>query len=61
MRVTIQIQCDNDAFSDYPEGEIARILTEAARKILTPEGQDGFRLRDANGNHVGALSIQDDK
>ena len=44
---------DSESGGDYGE-EVARILGEAAAKIL--EGQTDFTLRDWNGNKVGSVT-----
>jgi hypothetical protein len=53
-KLEVSLQSDNDAFSRFPEQEIARILRELADAIEL-EGLEGrvFRLRDINGNTVG--------
>lgn len=48
MKMIIEIEMDNAAFDD-PE-EFKRIL-------LTVTGQDGQKLRDVNGNHVGYVQV----
>lgn len=50
----------NAAFVDVGrEQEIARILEEAAAKIEAQSSlDDGFSLRDLNGNRVGSVSVQ---
>ena len=57
--VRILIDTQNDAFSESPEYEVARILKGiAARRI--DEGvphEEGQKLSDINGNTVGYLSI----
>ena len=50
--LTIEIETSNEAFADGDEAaELARILREAARKIL--RGHTKFKLRDSDGSHVG--------
>ena len=57
--VTLSIATDNAAFEDDPRAEVARILREAATKVLdTPHG---FALRDLNGNTVGRLIWKDEE
>jgi hypothetical protein len=51
----IKIECDNAAFENDPLAEVARILREAADKL--EQGQDGFKLRDINGNTVGSADF----
>lgn len=56
-KITIVIECENDAFFEDPEAEAARILEEIARKIKTA----GFPItvRDYNGNVVGTVEVQE--
>jgi hypothetical protein len=54
---TLTIECDNAAFENDPLGEVARILREAAYQL--DQGQDGFKLRDINGNTVGSAAFED--
>lgn len=53
---TLEIKTDNAAFTDYREGEIARILSNLGENLeevnLNPDGDSGV-LVDANGNRVG--------
>ena len=50
----LQMACDNAAFGDEPGAEVARILTELARKVAGGFfEQDTGILRDENGNAVG--------
>jgi hypothetical protein len=60
MKVTITITCDNEAFTDYPAGELSRILTEYARRVRDRElvDLDRDRLMDANGNTVGEVRVR---
>jgi hypothetical protein len=55
MRLTLTIHCDNAAFDDHPEMEIARILRKAAQDI--DRGTFAAPLLDSNGNTVGKLKI----
>ena len=48
---TLRIEPDNDAFSDDPSLELARILQDVARKVA--DGQTTGTIRDSNGNRVG--------
>jgi hypothetical protein len=59
MKLTITIQMDNEAFDDGNEGrtEAARILRDVAKHL--EQGDDGRRLMDSNGNHVGRFEITD--
>lgn len=64
MRVTVKIQCDNDAFSSNPAYEVARILGELSEH-LNATGRlqvgDERTLFDGNGNTVGRFKVRDDK
>lgn len=55
-QVLITIDLGNDAFTDDRYTEIARILKTAANRIER-DGETDFRLRDNNGNTVGAVRI----
>jgi len=55
-QVLVTIECGNDAFDDAPASEVARILRRAADRIEN-DGDTDFRLRDVNGNTVGAVKI----
>jgi len=56
MKVTIKIQCDNEAFSDDPGIEVSRILRELADKMENGSFMD-YPCYDVNGNRVGDLKI----
>jgi hypothetical protein len=51
----LQIKCDNEAFSDDPGAELARLLREVANEI--EEGYQGGGLNDVNGNRVGSYTL----
>jgi len=53
MTFILKIDCDNAAFEGDPGAEVSRILRDAAGQI--DHGLDRVRLRDANGNTVGAF------
>jgi hypothetical protein len=57
MKLTLEIEMDNDAFSGYGQAhyEAARILSEAAYKI--EHGAWAFPLLDSNGNKVGEVKL----
>ncbi len=59
MEFIIKIQCDNAAFTNDPELEIARILRTAARHLETDglKALDNAALMDANGNKVGICLV----
>ena len=53
--VRLEIKTDNDAFSELPEMEVARILRDLADR-LERNGMPGnmsFHLHDLCGNNVG--------
>lgn len=51
---TLKISTDNDAFVGDPLSEVARIVAEVPRRLLS-EGGAG-KLRDVNGGTVGGYS-----
>lgn len=51
MEFTIKIDCDNAAFDQAPEAEVARILRDVAQRVV--QGQTTVMLFDYNGNQVG--------
>lgn len=59
MKLTIEIDCDNDAFTD-DTGEVTRYFAwNECRRIIDDLGDGGRedrRLRDTNGNRVGTLT-----
>lgn len=56
MKFIIEIDCDNAAFADECDAEVARILRSFADKLTarTVDLHDWPTLRDVNGNRVGA-------
>lgn len=58
---TVKISCDNAAFDECREQEIARILGAIAERI-TREGLTGYyeTIRDINGNDVGRFALKND-
>lgn len=56
-RITITLTTENDAFSDEPATEIARILRKLADVIESGLATDETPLRDINGNRVGVCVI----
>jgi len=52
-QVTILIETDNEAFTDEPSLELARILQSLASGNLNPG--DSINIRDINGNTVGSF------
>lgn len=63
MKTTISINMGNDAFTDHPGGEVARILRDLAARLDMDGsfGQHGYEetLRDYNGNTVGTISVSE--
>ncbi len=65
-RFTLTLDTENDSFGDdcYSRAkEIARILRSAAESLDTggiEAGDAPWRLRDSNGNSVGAYSLTGD-
>ena len=57
MIIKLEICCDNAAFADLPEEEVARILENAARR-LRRDGLCDQRLTDVNGNAVGEMTVE---
>lgn len=58
-RFSVNLSMDNDAFTEDPKGEVARIL----RKIAATIERDGFSgffgtILDANGNDVGRFAAK---
>ena len=62
MHAKLKIEMDNAAFGGGGSFELARILAELAQKLREERGRpDGCKLRDYNGNTVGALEVFDDE
>lgn len=59
MKIIITINMDNDAFSPYPESEMAKILERYAMN-MRQYGIEELRIKDTNGNTCGNLVIEDD-
>lgn len=59
MKCKISIDMNNAAFADDPAPELARILEDLASRTgrATQDPGDQLQIHDANGNHVGTLSI----
>lgn len=59
MRFVLAINMDNAAFEDDAGDELRRILRHLSRDIIGdhPEVGDDGRVRDANGNTVGAWHV----
>ena len=54
MKLSIEFDTDNAAFSDYPVDEIHRIFIEIRERIMD-EAVGGI-IRDSNGNTIGQWS-----
>jgi hypothetical protein len=61
VKFTVTIHCDNTAFEEDLEGEVARILRGIADRAETA-GLDGLyqTILDANGNDVGRYALKND-
>lgn len=61
MNITIKINTENSAFSEFPTLEIERIFNEQIKpnlfSILANENE--FFLRDINGNTVGKIEVNE--
>ena len=57
MKVTIEINCDNDAFQPYEAHETARILERLAERMRELHDVDVTLPFDENGNRVGAVTV----
>lgn len=62
MKLTINITMENDAFTDAPGQEAARILRELADRlqaeVVTDSTSARFPLRDVSGNAVGQAVVR---
>ena len=59
MRFTLKIDnYDNDAMTEIPYSETARILRDAARRI--ENGVTSGSIRDTNGNTVGSFEFREE-
>ena len=58
--LTLSLELDNDAFSDFNEAEAARIICKAAETMKTYGIQSKWSsaLRDVNGNVVGEIQVR---
>ena len=60
MKVSIEFNTDNAAFSDHPESEMHRVFTQIQQQLthqqtIGVESLGGI-IRDSNGNTVGRWS-----
>jgi hypothetical protein len=53
----VTIECNNDAFVDDPNAEVARILHKIADR-LTAADEIAGRVNDVNGNRVGTFAYE---
>jgi hypothetical protein len=59
MNCKININMDNEAFSENPEYELARILKDLSARIENTVRKPPFYvIRDINGNKVGECIIE---
>jgi hypothetical protein len=64
MKFRIEIDCDNAAFDDDRNGELATILTRVAERLsdglrLSSRPERATALQDSNGNTVGFVWIEE--
>jgi hypothetical protein len=58
VKFTLSIRCDNAAFTENLENEIARILRVVTNRL--DRGIATAKLLDANGNTVGSFALDDE-
>lgn len=59
LQFRLSITCENAAFEDSPESEIARILRATADRLESGDDFDTHRnLSDLNGNVVGTAALK---
>lgn len=58
MNATIKVKMDNEAFTDDPTAELARILRALSDRLEGASPDESFPLRDLNGNKVGECIIR---
>lgn len=59
LQFRLTVNCDNAAFEESPEREIARILRTTAARLEQNESFDTYQnLRDLNGNVVGTAGLK---
>lgn len=57
MKMTIEFDMDNAAFTDWPEKEIERILHKIASDVTASDVY--YRaIMDTNGNRIGYVEIK---
>ena len=57
MKFKLEIECDNDAFVDYCENELSRILVSVAEKLRLGHCLP-LNIWDINGNRVGEAVLE---
>ena len=61
MKVTIEITCDNEAFTDAVGYEVSRILTKLVKELVDYQHYDitewPAKLFDVSGNPVGTVTV----
>lgn len=61
MKITIEIECDNDAFMPHAGLEVIRILSDLTDSLggtaKAIRREDGRHLMDKNGNAVGCVTV----
>lgn len=55
MRFEVVIDCDNDAFGEYPQGEVCEILRRLAATV--DAGYHAGTIADSNGNPCGSFAF----
>lgn len=63
MKVLIEINCENEAFGDYPSREFTRIVENLLYDIgefrISLKEEYSKPVYDRNGNKVGELKIEE--
>ena len=57
MKLKIEIDMSNDAFTDYPKDELTNIFHTMLTAFTFDGNDEALRLRDTNGNTVGKAGI----
>lgn len=63
MKITFEIDTENDAFEGNVVGEVERVVLRAVKRLTSDETINGFlpdigfALFDTNGNYVGTVKI----
>jgi len=63
MKLVVEMDLDNAAFTDNGTEEVSRILADIATRLPDPLDYTGgaYSLHDINGNHVGTFGIISDE